>query len=177
MKIRFSDYMIRSWEMDDAPAIVKYANNKRIWRNLRDAFPHPYTLTDARDFLNKVTAHDLECVFAISTRTESIGGIEDVHRYSAELGYWLAEPFWNQGIMTQAVKRIVEYAFAKLNLYRIYAEPYEGNDASVRVLEKAGFKYEGKLRTSVCKDGKLLDQLLYAVVAPGRHTSPGCGSC
>ena len=169
MKILFSDYMIRSWEMDDAPAIVKYANNKKIWRNLRDAFPHPYTLSDAEDFLVKVKAHDPECVFAISNKSEAIGGIgmvigEDVHRYSAELGYWLAEPFWNQGIMTQAVKRTVEYAFANLNLYRIYAEPFEGNDASVRVLEKAGFQYEGRLRTSVYKNEKLLDQLLYAKI-------------
>ena len=169
MEIRFSDYMIRSWEMDDAPAIVKYANNKRIWRNLRDAFPHPYALSDAEDFLNQVTAHEPECVFAISTKSEAIGGIgmligEDVHRFSAELGYWLAEPFWNQGIMTQAVKRIVEYAFIHLNLYRIYAQPYEGNNASVRVLEKAGFQYEGRLRTSVYKDGRLLDQLLYAKI-------------
>ena len=169
MKIRFSDYMIRSWEMGDAPAIVKYANNKRIWRNLRDAFPHPYTRSDAQDFLNKVMAHNPECVFAIATKSEAIGGIglvigEDVHRFSAELGYWLAEPFWNQGIMTQAVKHLVEYAFINLNLHRIYAEPYEGNDASVRVLEKAGFQYEGRLRTSVCKDGKMLDQLLYARV-------------
>ena len=171
MEIRFSDYMIRSWEMDDAPAIVKYANNKRIWRNLRDAFPHPYTLSDAQDFLNKVTAHDPECVFAIVTKTEAIGGIgmvigEDIHRFSAELGYWLAEPFWNQGIMTLAVKRMVEYAFTNLNLHRIYAEPYEGNDASVRVLEKAGFQFEGRLKTSVYKNGKLLDQLLYAKVKP-----------
>lgn len=169
MKIRFSDYMIRSWKMDDASAIVKYANNKKIWRNLRDAFPHPYALSDAEDFLKKVTAHDPECVFAISTKAEAIGGIgmvigEDVHRYAAELGYWLAEPFWNQGIMTQAVKRILEYVFTNLDLYRIYAEPYEGNNASVRVLEKAGFQYEGRLRTSVYKDGKLLDQLLYAKV-------------
>jgi RimJ/RimL family protein N-acetyltransferase len=171
MEIRFSDYMIRSWEMDDVPAIVRYANNKRIWRNLRDAFPHPYTLNDAQDFLNKVTAHDPECVFAIATKTEAIGGIglvlgEDVHRYTAELGYWLAEPFWNQGIMTLAVKRIVEYAFANLDLCRIYAEPYDGNDASVRVLEKAGFQYEGKSKCSVYKEGKFLDQLLYAKVKP-----------
>lgn len=169
MQIRFSEYMIRSWKMDDAPAIVKYANNKKIWRNLRDAFPHPYALSDAEDFLNKVTAHVPECVFAISTGTEAIGGIgmvigEDVHRHVAELGYWLAEPFWNQGIMTQAVTRIVEYAFTNLNLYRITAEPHEGNNASVRVLEKAGFQYEGRLRTSAYKDGKLLDQLLYAKI-------------
>jgi RimJ/RimL family protein N-acetyltransferase len=161
--------MIRSWEIDDAAAIVKYANNKRIWRNLRDAFPQPYGLSDAEDFLKKVTAHDRECVFAISNQKEAIGGIgmvigEDVHRHAAELGYWLAEPFWNKGIMTQAVQLIVEYAFENLNLYRIYAEPDEGNDASVRVLEKAGFQYEGRLKTSAYKDGKFLDQLLFAKV-------------
>ncbi len=169
MQIRFSDYMIRSWKMDDAPAIVKYANNKKIWRNLRDAFPHPYSLTDAKGFLMKVGSHDPECVFAIATKEQAIGGIgmvigEDVHRYSAELGYWLGETFWNQGIMTQAVKLITAYAFMNLNLYRICAEPYEGNMASVRVLEKAGFQYEGRSRASVYKDGKLLDQLVYAKV-------------
>ncbi len=169
MKIRFKKYMIRSWKIDDAPAIVKYANNKNIWRYLRDVFPHPYTLSEAEDFLKKVKAHDPQRVFAISTEKEAIGAIgmvigKNVHRYAAELGYWLAEPFWNKGIMTRAVQLIADYAFENLNLYRIYAEPYDGNDASVRVLEKAGFQYEGRLKSSVYKNGKLIDQLLYARV-------------
>jgi RimJ/RimL family protein N-acetyltransferase len=167
MEIRFFNYMIRSWKMDDAPSIVKYANNVNIWRNLREEFPNPYTLPVAQDFISKITAQDPETVFAIATPKEAIGGIglligRDIHRYTAELGYWLAEPFWNKGIMTEAVKLIADYAFEHLNLNRVFAEPYDRNHASMRVLEKAGFQFEGRLKGNAYKDGEILDQLLYA---------------
>ena len=90
---------------------------------------------------------------------------EDVHRYTAELGYWLAEPFWNKGIMTEVVSRFSDYAFEEFELNRIFAEPYTGNTASMRVLEKAGFVLEGTLRANVFKDGKVLDQFLYAKIS------------
>ena len=112
---------------------------------------------------------DPKTVFAIANEVEAIGSIglmvgKDVHRFTAELGYWLAEPFWGKGVMTEAVKRITEYAFRCFGLKRVYAEPYTSNRASARVLEKAGFKYEGLLRASAFKDGRLVDQLLYARV-------------
>ena len=112
---------------------------------------------------------DPKTVFAIANEVEAIGSIglmvgKDVHRFTAELGYWLAEPFWGKGVMTEAVKRITEYAFNSFGLKRVYAEPYTSNRASARVLEKAGFKYEGLLRASAFKDGRLVDQLLYARV-------------
>lgn len=169
MEIRFGDYIIRDWQESDAPSITKYANNRKIWINLRDAFPHPYHLSDAEEFLAKVMQKEPRTVFAIATEEEAIGSIglmleTDIHRFTAELGYWLAEPFWNKGIMTDAVKKMTDYAFERFKLYRIHAEPYATNTPSIRVLEKAGFSREGLLRDSVFKDGKVLDQMLYAKI-------------
>ena len=169
MEICIGDYMIRDLQVSDAPSIAKYANNRKIWANLRDVFPHPYHLTDAEEFLTQVIQNEPRVVFAVATEKEAIGTIglilgTDVHRFTAELGYWLAEPFWNKGIMTSAVKTLSDYAFDNFLLYRIYAEPYTKNPASARVLEKAGFDREGILRSGVFKDGRVLDQWLYAKI-------------
>lgn len=171
MKIEFlfGKYMIRDWQTNDAESVARYANNREIWINLRDIFPYPYTIENAEAFLSIVMEDDPKTVFAIANAVEAIGSIglmvgKDVHRFTAELGYWLAEPFWGKGIMTEAVERITEYAFKSFGLKRVYAEPYATNRASVRVLEKAGFKYEGLLQSSAFKDGRLVDQLLYAWV-------------
>jgi ribosomal-protein-alanine N-acetyltransferase len=120
-------------------------------------------------FISRIIEADPITVFAIATQSEAIGSIglmvgKDVHRYTAEMGYWLAEPFWGKGIMTQAVKSMTSYAIRNLKLHRIYAEPYSTNPASVKVLEKAGFRCEGLLRSNVFKDGKVLDQFLYSYV-------------
>ena len=172
MKISLRDYLIRYWKKEDAPTITKYANNRKIWLNLRDCFPHPYHLSDAEDFLTRVFKQQPATFFAIANEKEAIGSIgltfgENIHRYTAELGYWLAEPFWNKGIMTEAVSKFTDFAFERFELNRIFAEPYADNTASVRVLEKAGFVLEGTLRASVFKDGKVLDQFLYAKIRQG----------
>jgi len=177
MEIRMGHYMIRDLQEGDAPSIAKYANNPKMWINLRDVFPHPYHLTDAKEFLTQVMQNEPRVVFAIATQDEVIGTIgltlgTDVHRFTAELGYWLAEPFWNKGIMTSAVKKLSDYAFDHFSLYRIYAEPYTTNPASARVLEKAGFNREGILRSSAFKDGRVLDQWLYAKVRRGKRGQP-----
>ncbi len=169
MKLSFDNYFIRSWSMDDVDSLAKYANNRNVWINLRDAFPHPYSREDARHWIQYALAQNPETLFAIATETEAIGGIglhpqPDVHRLTVELGYWRAEPFWGRGIMTRAVVAITDWVFAHLNIVRIYATAYDRNPASARVLEKAGYTFEGRLRQSVIKDGKILDQLLYAVV-------------
>jgi ribosomal-protein-alanine N-acetyltransferase len=169
MVIRFGEYMLRDWREDDAPGILKYANNHDISKNLRDGFPHPYRLSDAEEFLSKVRQQDPRTFFAITMEPEVIGGIglgkkEDVHRYTAEIGFWLAEPFWGKGIMTEAVKIFTEFSFDRFNLRRIFAEPYTTNPASARVLEKAGYRLEGIMRANVFKAGKVLDQYLYARV-------------
>lgn len=169
MHREIGEYIIRDWQMEDAPSIAKYANNRKIWMNLRDAFPHPYGIQDAEAFISRVTGADAMVAFAIATPYEAIGSIgltpgKDVHRYTAEMGYWLAEPFWGQGIMTQAVKSLADDAIHDLKMHRIFAEPYTTNPASARVLEKAGFLCEGILRSSVFKDGKVLDQYLYSYI-------------
>ena len=172
---------LRPWSLGDAPALVKYANNRKIWLNLRDLFPHPYTPADAQAFLERAVGVNPPTVLAIATAEEAIGGIglspnHDVHRLTAEMGYWLAEPYWGRGIMSEAVARFAGYGFEQFGLVRIYAEPYAHNAASCRVLEKAGFVLEGRLRSSVIKDGQIVDQFLYAKVRGlGAPPSPSGG--
>jgi ribosomal-protein-alanine N-acetyltransferase len=172
MRIEFGEYVIRDWGQKDARSIAKYANNRHIAMWLRDGFPYPYTLADAEAFLSVVARQNLRTAFALATADEAVGGIgvefgRDVHRFTAELGYWLGEPFWGRGIMTQAVRLLTAWAFENLELYRIYATVFEGNAASERVLKKAGYTREGCLRASVFKNGRILDQSLYAKIRDG----------
>jgi [ribosomal protein S5]-alanine N-acetyltransferase len=161
--------IIRNWQIQDAPSLAKYANNRKIWLNLRDAFPYPYSLGDAEVFISRVTEADPVTIFAIESHSEAIGSIglllgNDIHLFTAEMGYWLAEPYWGKGIMTDAVQFLTTWAFDELRLHRISAEPYANNTASHRVLEKAGFIREGVLRSSAFKDGKIIDQYLYSKI-------------
>jgi [ribosomal protein S5]-alanine N-acetyltransferase len=161
--------MIRPWSAIDKKALIKYSNNRKVWINMRDAFPHPYTETSADNFLEIVRLQNPTTFFAIATNDEAIGGIgvslnQDVHRLTAEVGYWLGEPYWGKGVMTEAVGRFSQYAFQSFHLMRIYAEPYANNLSSCRVLEKVGFAFEGRLRRSVIKNGQILDQFLYAQI-------------
>ena len=172
MPIATSYGEIRPWSGHDIDALVKYANNRKVWLNLRDAFPHPYTAASAQAFLEMVGRQSPTTYFALAAREEAIGSIgislnRDVHRLTAEMGYWLAEPYWGQGIMTETVARFSDYAFDHFGLVRIYAEPYANNPGSCRVLEKAGYALEGRLRSSAIKDGRMLDQFLYAQVRVG----------
>jgi [ribosomal protein S5]-alanine N-acetyltransferase len=174
--IKTSFGMIRSWNPQDTSALVKYANNRKVWLNMRDLFPFPYTLENARDFLDVVSRQNPVTFFAIATAEEAVGGIgltlhQDVHRLTAELGYWLGEPYWGKGLMTESVCRLCEYGFKQFRLVRIYAEPYAWNKASCRVLEKAGFSFEGRMRSSVIKDGQITDQLLYAKIEQREQNS------
>lgn len=161
---------LRRWLRSDIDALVRYANNRNVWINLRDRFPHPYTKSDAEAWIGLCDQQG-EPVhnFAIDLKGEAIGGIgfesmSDVHRLTAEIGYWIGEPFWGRGIATAALERATAYGFATLGLERIQATVFDGNLASARVLEKAGYIFEGRLRRSIFKDGKILDSFLYARV-------------
>ena len=159
---------VRSWRDDDKLSLPRHANNRKVWLNLRDRFPHPYTAADAADYMQRVVLQDPEVSFAIDVDGEAVGGMalmlnEDVERCSAEIGYWLGEEFWGRGIVSAALRCTTEYAFEKFELTRVFAVPFEGNGASARVLEKAGYLFEGVLRRSAIKDGKVLDQLMYAI--------------
>ena len=169
MKISFGDYFIRSYEYSDQEALVKYANNNNISRLLRDQFPFPYTKTNAETWLIHACNQEIETNFVIANEKELIGAIginlqEDVNRFSAEIGYWLGEPFWRKGITTTALNIFTEYALKNFNLNRIYANVFEGNDASEKVLQKVGYRKEATLRKAVFKERKFLDQYIYAIL-------------
>jgi [ribosomal protein S5]-alanine N-acetyltransferase len=160
---------VRNWRWSDLDSIVRHANNRNVWINLRNRFPYPYTAIDARRWLQSATEDKPEVNFAISVRDEAVGGIgfmlqQDVAYRSAEIGYWLGEEFWGRGIATDALIAITEYAFSSHDLCRLYAHVFEWNRASARVLEKAGYVLEGRQRKSVTKDGQTIDQLMYAII-------------
>ena len=165
------EWTLRPWEPEDAPAAARCADNPKIARWLRDVFPSPYTLEDARAYVTaciRQEGRDQLCraIVAEGCAAGSVGVFrkDDVYRKSAELGYWLAEPYWGCGIMTAAVGRLCREAFDRLDVVRIFAEPFADNLASRRVLEKAGFTLEGVLRRSVCKDGAFHDSCVYALL-------------
>jgi len=167
VELRLEHCLVRGWRLDDAKSLTRHANNRRVWLGLRDQFPHPYTIDDAHAFLRGVMNNQPVTNFCIEIGAAAAGGIgirfgEDVHRQTANLGYWLGEEFWGRGIMTEVVSAVVNYCFDKLPLDRIHAEVYSNNPASARVLEKAGFVLEGRLRKNVVKEGEILDSLLYA---------------
>jgi ribosomal-protein-alanine N-acetyltransferase len=169
MQLELPGCRIRSWQASDVPSLARHANNRLVWRNVRDHFPHPYTTADAEAWIRQVVGHEPETHFAIEMAGEAAGGIglmlqDDVARHSAEIGYWLGEAHWGQGVMSAVVRRFTEHAFASFPLERIYAWVFEWNPASCRVLEKAGYTLEGRLRKSALKDGSLLDQYVYAVL-------------
>ena len=160
---------MRSWEWRDRDALVRHANNRKIWINLRDHFPYPYTDEDARDWLASIVRREPENNFAIDVAGEAVGGIgftvqPDVGHRSAEIGYWLGEKFWGRGIATDALIAMTDHAFANYDICRIYAYVFGWNGASARVLEKAGYTLEGRLRKSVTKDGQTIDNLIYAII-------------
>jgi RimJ/RimL family protein N-acetyltransferase len=159
--------VLRDWSADDATSIVRFANNPLIAATLRDGFPSPYTSGDAERFIAQATAPGNRNLFlAIEVRGEACGGIgihplEDVYRRTAEIGYWLAEPYWGRGIVTDAVRSLVRVAFNRYDLSRIQAGIFENNPASMRVLEKCGFVREVVHRNAVTKNGVTMDEVMY----------------
>lgn len=162
---------IRQWKADDLENLVKYANNINVWNNLRNYFPSPYTEEDGKIWLEKMVEASPIVNLAIDLDGACIGGIglilnTDVYVYSAEIGYWLGEPFWNQGIATEAVRLMVEYCYYYFDIIRIYAEVFEINKASMRVLEKNGFYLEGVRRKAVYKNAVLMDDYIWVKLRP-----------
>lgn len=168
---KFDTYSVRSWARTDARSLATHANCRSIWANLRDGFPHPYGIADAERFITRALEMKPQACFAIACEEAAIGSIglaigSDVHRSTAELGYWIAEGHRGRGVATRAIASIAEYAFGELGLVRVFAEPFGPNSTSVRALEKCGFQYEGLMRRNVIKDGEFLDQHLLAIVNP-----------
>jgi RimJ/RimL family protein N-acetyltransferase len=170
-ELRLESCTLRPWRRGDEPSLARHANNRSVWRNLRDAFPHPYTIGDASAWIaSNLDVHPVRN-FAIEIGGEAAGSIgvtpfADVHARCAEIGYWISEDFWGRGIATDAVRAATGYAFRTLGVVRVQAAVFAWNEPSMRVLEKCGYAREGVLAKSVFKDGELIDSVLYAILEP-----------
>lgn len=161
-------FTLRSWKPEDLNDLVKFANNEKIAKYMTDQFPHPYSADDGKSFIEFATKDNPLHIFAIDINNQAAGGIgihpqTGIQCKNAELGYWLAEPFWGKGIVTKAIAEMVDYGFTTWDIDRIFARPFGTNIASQRVLEKAGFVLEGKFKNTLFKNGEYLDELVYAV--------------
>lgn len=171
MRLELTLCTVRPWAESDAEPLARHANSRAVARHLRDRFPHPYGLEQARSFIAWVLAQPVPTVWAIEVDGEAAGAIglemrTDVERVSAEIGYWLGESVWGRGIASEALQAVTRAAFARFDLTRLYAVPFADHAASVRVLEKAGYVREGLMRRSAIKDGIIRDQLLFATYKP-----------
>lgn len=160
----FQTYTLRQWQSGDEESLMKNANNYNIWRNLKDIFPHPYTIEGAHGWI-KIAQKSPEA-FAIVIDNEAVGGIgillkDDIYRKNAEIGYWLGEAHWGKGIMSSAIIEIVDYTFKNYDIHRIYAGVFEYNLVSMRVLEKAGFHQEAVLKQSLFKENQFYDEYIF----------------
>ena len=165
------DFILRKWKMEDAADFAHYANNEKIANNLRNGFPYPYTLQDAKSFVESCVSNDetKQICRAIEVNNHVVGSIgiflgSDIYSRSAEIGYWLGEEFWGMGIMSVAVKQICKEAFERFDIVRIFAEPLTHNIGSRKVLENAGFSIEGIMKNGVYKNGKIFDYCMYALL-------------
>lgn len=169
MQLDLERCAVRSFRDADAEELARHANNRQVWLQLRDRFPHPYTVDDAHAFIALVRRTTPQAAFAVTVEDVTVGAIgvmlrEDVERCSAEVGYWLGESHWGRGIASCALVGFTRFAFVAYDVGRLYGVPFASNIASCRVLEKAGYVLEGRMRRSAIKDGEVQDQLLYAVL-------------
>lgn len=160
---------LRKLRQGDVVPMAQLANNKKIWDNVRDGFGHPYSEKNAEDFIQRQAQSDTEKVFAIDFNGQLSGlcGLilqKDIYRKSAEIGYWIGEPFWGKGITTQAIGLLGLYAFEKMDLVRLHAGVFEYNVGSMRVLEKNGFAKEGISKKAIFKNGKFWEEHRFALL-------------
>lgn len=162
---------IRQWKPSDANDLAKALSNPNVIDNLRDGIPYPYTESDAADYINAMLSRDKNTTFAFAVCYDgkavgSIGAFRqsNIHKFTAELGYYVSEEYWGKGIATEAVKLICRHVFDNTDIIRIFAEPFAHNTASCRVLEKAGFKLEGTLRSNAVKCGRITDMKMYSLL-------------
>lgn len=160
---------LRRWSMNDAAALCNHADNFNIACNLRDGFPYPYTLNNAKDWLSRAIDNHTDWLLAITVNEEVAGSIgiifnSDIFRKSADIGYWLAEEFWNRGIITECVETLVRHVFDTTDIIRVQAGILEHNKASMRVLEKAGFHLEAIHKKAIFKNDVIEDEYLYTIL-------------
>lgn len=168
MMIVQDNVVLRSLEFSDKHKIAEYCD-KKVWDNLRDFVPNPYTLYDAESFIRSTRIEDPTSTFAIDYKGEFVGVISlvkqlDVYRLNAEIGYWIGSPFWGKGIISKAIPMIVHYGFTELDLNRIYAHVFDFNNPSMKALEKSGFKLDYISEKAVIKNGVIINEHRYSLV-------------
>jgi RimJ/RimL family protein N-acetyltransferase len=166
LSIQEKTFQLRPWQPEDISSLVAQANNINISKNLRDSFPCPYTEEDAKTYINHTCTKSPQQDFAIVIDGKAAGGIgivplSDVERFSAEIGYWIGEAYWNKGIATGAVRAFTDYVLAHTNIVRLFALTFAYNLPSARVLEKAGFRLVGTLHKAAFKNNRFVDMLYY----------------
>ena len=176
MKTIKENFTLRKLNIDDCESLVKYANNINIWNSVRDYFPHPYTVNDAKNFINMVNSRAVIQEFAVDVKGEVVGIIgfipcTDVERVSAEVGYWIGENFWNKGIITEAMECLIDYIFNNTEFIRLFAPVFDFNKASMRVLEKTGFKKIAVLSKAAIKNEKIIDLHYFELLKENAHNA------
>jgi len=172
------EYKLRKFKESDADSIAKYANNPNIAKWLTNEFPHPYSKEEAERFINIVLNENMD-VFTIEVNKEAAGSIGvfpqgereektndttiSICDKQAELGYWLAEKYWNKGIMTSAIKDMVNYGFETFDIDCIFATPFKENIVSQKVLKKVGFKTDSKVR-KIIKSNEIYEVLIFSIM-------------
>ncbi|MFY0672505.1 MAG: GNAT family N-acetyltransferase [Bacteroidia bacterium] len=175
MRIKLSNhYCISPFRKDDEHLLAQYFSNPKIQAWLLDV-PNPYTKINARNWIEQniefysQNFHHLNLVIR-SENGDLIGGIGKKimpganYAHSCEIGYWLAEPFWGQGITTLAVKAYTAHLHDNEHFVRVAAIPFSTNLASARILDKCGYKLEGILNKFVAKNKAYLDCKMYACI-------------
>lgn len=162
------EFELRAWSINDLDSLIKHANNIKIAKNMTDQFPYPYTVAKGKAFIEHVSSLKPINIFAIDVDGQAVGAIglhpqSDIQRRNAELGYWLAESFWGKGIMTHAIRRMLQYGFKTFDINRIFARPFGENIGSQKALEKAGFILEARFEKTFFKNDEFVDELVYAV--------------
>lgn len=163
--------VIRKWKIEDAKELAELLNNPKILDNLRDGLSYPYTRKDAEEYISSMLSADEETTFAFAIIADGrvVGSIgifrcDNIHFRTAEMGYYIGEPYWGKGMGTGAVRQACDYVFSNTDIIRIFAEPFSHNTASCRVLEKAGFAFEGLLRSNAVKNGRVIDMKMYSLI-------------
>lgn len=165
------DISIKKWQIEYAEQLKNAINNEKILNNLRDGIPYPYTIENAQEFIKQTlnAPKDSQYSWAIFVDNKVIGSVGvfrkyNIHYRTAEIGYYISEQYWDNGIMTEVLKKVCSYIFNETDIIRIFAEPFAYNIGSCRVLEKAGFEFEGTLKSNAIKNGKILDMKMYSII-------------